>query len=73
MVAFCDVLVDCGLTDLGFSGLPYTYDNGRDGDDNVKVRLDRAVACSEWRDLFGETVLHHLVSSRSDHCHYFWR
>lgn len=71
MVAFRDVLADCGLTDLGFSGLPYTYDNGRDGDDNVKVRLDRAVACSEWRDLFGETVLHHLVSSRSDHCPLF--
>lgn len=34
----------------------------------MKVKLDRAVACSEWRDLFGETVLHHLVSSHSDHC-----
>lgn len=71
MVAFRDALADCGLTDLGFSGLPFTYDNGREGDDNVKVRLDRAVACSEWRDLFGDAVLHHLVSSRSDHCPLF--
>jgi exonuclease III len=71
MAAFRDALADCGLTDLGFSGLPYTYDNRRDGDDNVKVRLDRAVACSDWRDLFGDAVLHDLVSSRSDHCPLF--
>lgn len=40
MAAFRDVLADCGLTDLGFVGLPFTYDNGRDGNANVKVRLD---------------------------------
>ena len=34
----------------------------------MKVRLDRAVADSSWRDLFSATTLHHLVSSRSDHC-----
>ena len=48
MAAFRDVLADCGLTDLGFVGLPFTYDNGRDGNANVKVRLDRAVA-DWWR------------------------
>jgi exonuclease III len=71
MVAFRDALADCELTDLGFTGLPYTYDNGRGENANVKVRLDRAVACPEWRDLFGDAVLHHLVSSRSDHCPLF--
>jgi len=68
MAAFRDVLADCGLTDLGFVGLPFTYDNGRDGNANVKVRLDRAVAKTRWRDLFNDATLHHLVSSRSDHC-----
>lgn len=68
MVAFRDVLADCGLTDLGFVGLPFTYDNGRDGNANVKVRLDRAMADSNWRDMFSAATLHHLVSSRSDHC-----
>lgn len=43
MAAFRDVLADCGLIDLGFVGLPSTYDNGRDNNANVKVRLDRAV------------------------------
>ena len=62
------MLADCGLIDLGFVGLPFTYDNGREGNANVKLRLDRAVADSSWRDLFSATTLHHLVSSRSDHC-----
>ena len=30
MAAFRDVLADCGLTDLGFVGSPFTYDNGRE-------------------------------------------
>lgn len=68
MAAFRDVPDDCDLMDLGFVGLPYTYDNGRDAHANVKVRLDRAVANTRWPDLFPEAILHHLVSSRSDHC-----
>jgi hypothetical protein len=68
MAAFRDVLADCGLTDLGFVGLPFTYDDGREGNANVKVRLDTVVADSNWRDLFSASTLHHLVSSRSDHC-----
>lgn len=40
MVAFRDTLEVCELLDLGFAGLPYTYDNKREGNRNVKVRLD---------------------------------
>lgn len=40
MVAFPDTLEVCELLDLGFAGLPYTYDNKREGNRNVKVRLD---------------------------------
>jgi exonuclease III len=68
MAAFRDVLADCGLTDLGFVGLAYTYDTRRDGNANVKVRLDRAMSDTRRRDLFDDATLHHLVSSRSDHC-----
>jgi hypothetical protein len=56
------------LTDLGFVGLPFTYDNSRDGYANVKVGLDRAMTDTGWRDMFGDNTLHHLVSSWSDHC-----
>jgi hypothetical protein len=55
MDAFREVLFDCNLTDLGFAGVPYTYDNKRQGKANVQVRLDRAVASSEWRDLFADS------------------
>ncbi|KAM0927888.1 hypothetical protein ACQ4PT_002131 [Festuca glaucescens] len=50
------------------SGVPYTYDNKRSGQANVQVRLDRAVANTEWRDIFGDTQVEHVVSPVSDHC-----
>jgi exonuclease III len=68
MEAFHEVLFDCNLTDLGFSGVPYTYDNKRARRANVRVRLDRAVACPAWRDLFADTQVQHLTSPVSDHC-----
>jgi hypothetical protein len=43
MMAFRDTLQVCGLVDLGFTGVPFTYDNKRQGNKNVKVRLDRAI------------------------------
>lgn len=68
MANFREALNVCELFDLGFTGVPYTYDNKREGMQNVKVRLDRAVADNAWCDLFGEAKLKHLISSRSDHC-----
>jgi hypothetical protein len=68
MEAFREVLYDCDLTDLGFSGLPYTYDNKRHGRANVRVRLDRAVACPLWRDTYADSEVQHLITPVSDHC-----
>lgn len=65
---FRDVLSQCDLHDIGFVGLPWTYDNKQKGDRNVRVRLDRAVASPSWSDHFSGAKLTHLVSSRSDHC-----
>ena len=67
MEAFWDCLADCGLADLGFSGYPYTWDNKRDGADNVKVRLDRATCTNGFLELFPETHVEHLVTEESDH------
>uniref|UniRef100_A0A453Q5L8 Endonuclease/exonuclease/phosphatase domain-containing protein n=1 Tax=Aegilops tauschii subsp. strangulata TaxID=200361 RepID=A0A453Q5L8_AEGTS len=44
MQQFRDCLLACELMDLGFSGIPYTYDNGQVGNRNFRVRLDRACA-----------------------------
>lgn len=68
MQLFRDALQVCELHDLGFKGLPYTYDNKRGGRSNVRVRLDRVVADNEWRDLFPNAQVTHLVSPCSDHC-----
>jgi hypothetical protein len=67
MVAFRDALEVCELVDLGFSGVPFTFDNKRSGRGNVKVRLDRPVAGNDWRDVFSDAAVQHLVSSCSDH------
>jgi len=48
--------------------MPLTCDNRQQGRKNASVRLDRAVADQSWRDVFGQATVHHLVSSRSDHC-----
>jgi hypothetical protein len=67
MLAFRDTLEMCGLVDLGFSGLPFTFDNKRKGRHNVRVRLDRAVADNQWRNMFAEARVVHKVSPCSDH------
>jgi hypothetical protein len=67
MSNFREVLSECDLHDLGFIGTPWTYDNHRKGDNNVRVRLDRAVASPAWSALFPEVRVHHIQSSRSDH------
>lgn len=67
MSAFRDCLLMCELEDLGFSGIPYTSNNGQDGDRNVHVCLDRACAVESWRDIFPAARVLHLASSCSDH------
>lgn len=67
MQSFRSALQLCGLFDLGFKGVPFTYDNKRSGRSNVRVRLDRAVANNDWRNLFPNAQLDHLISSFSDH------
>jgi hypothetical protein len=67
MAAFRDTLFQCDLHDLGYKGLPWTFDNKKVGIRNVKVRLDRAVASPSWMANFPNATVSHLVSSRSDH------
>jgi hypothetical protein len=67
MSDFRDVLSFCNLHDLGFKGAPWTFNNKQKGNRNVKVRLDRAVACPRWMNLFEDVLLEHITSPRSDH------
>lgn len=68
MLAFRELIQNCDLHDLGFTGFPFNYDNRREGRNNVRVRLDRALADDNWRDIFSEVHIVHLTSPCSDHC-----
>ena len=68
MDGFQDVVEVCGFADLGFSGLPWTWDNRQDGDRNVKVWLDRGLATANFLDLFRDITVRHVQTTESDHC-----
>lgn len=67
MEKFGLALDSCGLVDLGFRGYSFTWNNKRPGEANMRQRLDRAVANSEWKNRFLATTVTHLVSHASDH------
>ncbi|TXG67033.1 hypothetical protein EZV62_008308 [Acer yangbiense] len=52
MLQFREVVNDCDLVDLGFSGSMFTWNNKRDGKANIQERLDRFLANSKWKDRF---------------------
>lgn len=68
VAAFQDVVNDCRLADLGYHGLPYTWDNRQEGCRNVKVRLDRALGDDKFLAAMGESEVFHLPLVESDHC-----
>ncbi|KAL9677317.1 hypothetical protein QQ045_005545 [Rhodiola kirilowii] len=67
MMKFRETVDDCGLYDLGYKGLPFTFSNRRAGFLEMKARLDRAFGNMEWKRLFSGYVVTHLISSVSDH------
>jgi hypothetical protein len=67
MMDFREVLSHCDLHDLGFTGLPWTYNNNQGGRRNVRVRLDRGVANTDWSIMFPNASVLHLFSAYSDH------
>ena len=68
MRAFRDAADDCGFQDLGWSGVPYTWDNRQTGHANVKARLDRAFANEGFRQKFEYVKVRYICSVESDHC-----
>lgn len=58
----------CGFQDLGFTGIPFTWDNRQDDQANVKVRLGRFLTNQEFLNMYEATRVRHIPSPRSDHC-----
>jgi hypothetical protein len=67
MMDFHEVLLFCDLHDIGFHGIPWTYDNKQRGEWNVHARLDQAVASPSWSQWFPESKVKHLTTVSSDH------
>jgi len=68
IAAFQEVVQDCRFVDLGFSGLPFTWDNWQEGNRNVKVRLDRALGDHNFLDLLADSSVKHVPLAESNHC-----
>jgi hypothetical protein len=66
MAMFRDCLDECGLMDLGYSGLKFTWNNRQEGDDLVRVRLDRAVANGAFTDRFSGYQVENVITTSSD-------
>lgn len=68
MVASREVLEECDLNDLGFSGQWFTWERGRLTENNIQERLDRGIANPIWWRYFPSYFMSHLTHSFLDHC-----
>ena len=69
MQAFREAIDACSFLDLGWRGVPFTWDNKQHEDSNVKARLDRALANNDFMQLFEYITIKHISSVASDHCY----
>lgn len=67
MQNFWSTLDDCHLQDFGFSGNCFTWCNGMEGTDNIGKRLDWFTTNKEWKPLYPNWWVAHLLAPYSDH------
>lgn len=53
--------------DLGYSGYAFTWNNKREGEENVQVRLDRATCNDAFSSLFPSTSIENILTKESNH------
>jgi hypothetical protein len=67
MELFQSALEKCNLSDLGYSGAKFTWTNCQPDGNFIKVRLDWAVANTQWCSKFKEASVQVLAGRSSDH------
>ena len=67
MARFNDSINFCGLKEVSFVGPSFTWLYQRRDGSQIRERLDRALASSDWHSLFPSAKLFHKSSSASDH------
>ncbi|TXG73661.1 hypothetical protein EZV62_002240 [Acer yangbiense] len=68
MYNFRQIVDNCNLFDLGFTGPKYTWNNKKDGSNNIQERLDRFLANDLRRDNFSNVNMTHLGFDLSNYC-----
>ncbi|GLT29837.1 hypothetical protein SLA2020_046790 [Shorea laevis] len=58
----------CNVVDLGFIGNRFTWINCRFSRQLIRERLDRAWANLDWKLIFPELAIFHLLQTHFDHC-----
>lgn len=67
IAGFREAVDVCGLNDLGYIGLDWTFKRKINNNQFCRVWLDRALATAEWSEMFPFATLRHLVAAKSDH------
>lgn len=67
MAGFREAVDLCGLADLGYIGLDWTFEMKVREGHYCRVRLDRALATASWSAMFPFATVRHLVGAKSDH------
>ena len=68
MEGFRNVVNFCGFLDLGYQGVDFIWCNMQEGENRIQLRLDRALANTEWSGKFEGMRVYHIMDSTSDHC-----
>lgn len=61
-----DSIQELGMIYLRFQGIPFTWSNNWQGQEN-KERMDRALAFTEWTNIFPNVIVKHLIRVDCDH------
>ncbi|XP_019241015.1 PREDICTED: uncharacterized protein LOC109221003 [Nicotiana attenuata] len=64
---FISCMEECGMTDPGFTGSPFTWCNGRSRGRRISKRLDGVLMNEEWDEAFNSVRIDHQSKTGSDH------